>query len=60
MCINSFQALWSRFFPVWKDIKQTLLNGELGVVTNFHLNVAGRNPRFNLEARETPTLVYFV
>lgn len=48
--------MWSRFFPAWQSIKQSVDSGELGTVKNFHLNIAGRNPRFDLSACETPTM----
>jgi len=50
------EAMWSRFFPVWREIRQKILDGELGTVKHFHFNIAGRNPRFNLANCETPTM----
>jgi hypothetical protein len=32
------------------------LDGELGEVNHFHMNIAGRNPRFDLSTCETPTM----
>ncbi|KAI6197776.1 Trans-1,2-dihydrobenzene-1,2-diol dehydrogenase-like isoform X1 [Aphelenchoides besseyi] len=50
------EALWSRFFPAWQHIKRIVDSEEVGKATHFHFNIAGTNPRLNLDLCEIPTL----
>ncbi|KAI6234791.1 hypothetical protein M3Y99_00769300 [Aphelenchoides fujianensis] len=51
------RAMWSRFHALL-DAHSADRPGRksLGKATHFHLNIAGRNPRFNLPTCEVPTL----
>lgn len=51
--------MWTRFLPSWQEIRRRVVEGELGTVKHFDLNLAVHNPRFNLEACETPSLSLF-